>query len=194
MVVEGGLQNPNLELTSPGRRLGGYVLEIVLSIITLGIGWIIWYLIVATKGQSPAKQLLGMRVVLEDGASAGLGRMLVRDVVVKWIGIFGLFGLLGFLTGWEGFDIAAFFVFALAALWCAWDANRQCLWDKVVNTYVVRERTYMSPVTGATVQAPGAPAGGQAAENLRTLAELHERGLLTDEEYEERRAREAERL
>ena len=32
------------------------------------------------------------------------------------------------------------------------------------------------------------------AENLRTLAELHERGLLTDEEYEERRAREMERL
>ena len=35
---------------------------------------------------------------------------------------------------------------------------------------------------------------GEAAENLQTLEDLHNRGLLTDEEYEERRAREVERL
>lgn len=34
----------------------------------------------------------------------------------------------------------------------------------------------------------------RAAENLQTLQDLHARGLLTDEEYEERRAREMENL
>ncbi len=36
--------------------------------------------------------------------------------------------------------------------------------------------------------------GGDAADNLRTLGELRERGLLTEAEFEERRARELERL
>ena len=40
----------------------------------------------------------------------------------------------------------------------------------------------------------GAEAARRAAQNLRSLAELRERGLLTSEEYEERRAREVERL
>ncbi len=38
------------------------------------------------------------------------------------------------------------------------------------------------------------PEVGNAADNLRTLGELRERGLLTDAEFEERRARELERL
>ncbi len=36
--------------------------------------------------------------------------------------------------------------------------------------------------------------GSSAADNLRTLGELRDRGLLTDAEFEERRARELERL
>ena len=86
----------------------------------------------------------------------------------------------------------------IAALWCTWDKDRQCLWDKIIETYVVYAP---SGFADAFVMAPEdangggpTPGTGEAAENLRTLAELHERGLLTDEEYEERRAREMERL
>ena len=44
-------------------------------------------------------------------------------------------------------------------------------------------------------ESPTAPGGaGDAADNLRTLGELKERGLLTDAEFEERRARELKRL
>ncbi|MCY3645464.1 MAG: SHOCT domain-containing protein [Chloroflexi bacterium] len=39
-----------------------------------------------------------------------------------------------------------------------------------------------------------APRSSEAADNLLTLAELRDRGLLTDAEFEERRARELERL
>ena len=88
--------------------------------------------------------------------------------------------------------LIALALFALAALWCVWDKNRQCLWDKVLRTGVVH-----GGGQGGALAATGPSSGGsgnEVAENLRTLAELHERGLLTDEEYEERRAREMERL
>lgn len=31
-------------------------------------------------------------------------------------------------------------VFVVAALWCVWDADRQCVWDKIVRTRVVNAR------------------------------------------------------
>ena len=44
-------------------------------------------------------------------------------------------------------------------------------------------------------ESSAAPSGdGNAADNLRTLGELRERGLLTDEEFQERRERELKRL
>lgn len=178
-------EGPELELASQGRRLAAYVLDIVLFAVTLGIGWLIWLLVVGQRGQNPGKQLLGMHVVREDGSRAGLGWMLLREIVIKWAAFVVLDlvlspvnpGLAGTIT------LAAF---AVAALWCAWDANRQCLWDKMIGTYVVEADT--SGGMRATSSAE------RAAENLETLQDLHARGLLTDEEYEERRARELESL
>ncbi len=177
---------PELELASQGRRLAAFLLDIPLFFITLGIGWLIWLLVVGGRGQNPAKQILGMHVVLADGNRAGLGRMLLREIIAKW----GAFVLLDYVLGFADGDVAGWVslaAFAVAALWCTWDANRQCLWEKVVGTYVVREVD--APVGGRVVSPEE-----RAAENLETLADLHARGLLTDEEYEERRAREMERL
>ncbi|MFM8380711.1 MAG: hypothetical protein ACKOA6_01785, partial [Actinomycetota bacterium] len=50
-------------IASPWLRLAAYLLEAVLQTVTLGIGWLIWAAIVAGNGQTPAKQLLRMRVV-----------------------------------------------------------------------------------------------------------------------------------
>jgi uncharacterized RDD family membrane protein YckC len=59
---ESGLALPNgTVLASPGRRIGAFFLAIPLSIITLGIGYLIWGLIVWGNGQTPALQVLGMR-------------------------------------------------------------------------------------------------------------------------------------
>lgn len=185
-VYEGEYEGPELELASQGRRLGGFILDIILFTVTLGIGWTIWYLAVAFRGRSPAKQILGMHVVRGDGNPAHLGWMLLRDLVIRggiYVGLSYLFGLVLSSTG----NYVALGVLALAALWCVWDANRQCLWDKVVGTYVVRQ---VEGPAGARVVSPTE----RAAENLETLQDLHARGLLTDEEYEERRAREIERL
>ena len=61
-------------ISSAGKRLGAYLFEVVLCTVTLVIGWMIWSLIVFGKGQTPAKQLLGMKVVQDATALVELGR------------------------------------------------------------------------------------------------------------------------
>ena len=56
-----GLQLPDqTELASVGRRIGAYFLAIPLIIVTLGIGYLIWGLIVWGRGQTPALQVTGL--------------------------------------------------------------------------------------------------------------------------------------
>ncbi|MDQ6697220.1 MAG: hypothetical protein M3Z46_07150, partial [Actinomycetota bacterium] len=38
--------------SSVGKRFGGYLLEGLLLVVTLGLGWLIWSLIVWNKGQT----------------------------------------------------------------------------------------------------------------------------------------------
>src|SRR5262245_61877134 len=78
-------------LASAGKRLGAALLEGVLVVVTLGIGWLIWSFIVWSKGQTPAKSLLGMRcVITTSGGVAGWGTMFLREIVGK--------GLIGTIT------------------------------------------------------------------------------------------------
>src|SRR4051794_34394459 len=67
-------------IASSGRRLGAYCLEFVLMIVTLGIGWTIWSIVLWGQGQSPAKKVLGLRVVkLQTGKAATRGTMFLRE-------------------------------------------------------------------------------------------------------------------
>lgn len=73
---------PGVELASHGRRIGAYFLSIPLSIVTLGIGYLIWGLIVWGKGTSPALQVLGMRVYRpEQQQVATFGTMALRNII-----------------------------------------------------------------------------------------------------------------
>lgn len=175
-----------LDFASPARRLGGGLLDIGLGIVTLGIGWLIWWLIVAGRGQSPAKQILGMRVVRMAGEQASYSWMLLRDIGVIIVGFAVLELILAAITSEDIGGTIAGILFLVCGLWCFWDAKRQCLWDKLLGTCVVRAE--------GPGGVPAAAPSQEARQNLETLQDLHERGLLTDEEYEERRAREVERL
>lgn len=73
---------PGTQLTSIGKRVGAYLLGIVLFIVTLVIGYIIWSLIVWTRGQTPEMQILNMRVYrFDDRRAARWGWMFVRQVL-----------------------------------------------------------------------------------------------------------------
>ena len=106
-------------------------------VITLGIGWFIWLAIVAPRGQTPSKQLLGMYVLRDDGSRAGGGYVWLREVVVKWL----LFGVAISV-------IVHGIAFSISALWCLGNRERQCLWDKVTATYVGHSPIGYRPLAG----------------------------------------------
>jgi hypothetical protein len=112
-----------VHLSSPGRRLGAHLLEGVLVVVTLFVGWLVCALIVFGRGQTPAKQLLGMRAIkLRTGMKAGWGTMFLREFVAKLI--------IGFL---------AWFTLGIVYFWLIWDKNNQELWDKIVDTVIVND-------------------------------------------------------
>jgi len=112
-------------LTSPGRRLGQFLLDILLFVFTLAIGWIIWSLVVWGRGQTPAMQLLHIQVIKSKTAiPATWGTMFVREFLGKHL----LMGLIA------GVFFPAWIVLVFMILW---DKNRQEPWDKIADTLVV---------------------------------------------------------
>jgi uncharacterized RDD family membrane protein YckC len=110
-------------ISTGGRRFAAFLLEILLSIVTLGIGWLIWSLIVWGDGKTPAKALMGMRVVnSETGQVATWGTMALREVVGKWILGNVTFGITTVVGG----------IMILGE-------SRQAIWDKIATTVVVDE-------------------------------------------------------
>jgi uncharacterized RDD family membrane protein YckC len=117
---------PGVVVSSVGKRLGGYALELVLVIVTLFVGWLIWSLVVWGNSTSPSKQLLKMKVVKKDsGLRASYGTMALRELVGKWL-IVSI--VIGSLCG-----IAAL----ILDFMLLWDKDRQELWDKIAGTIVV---------------------------------------------------------
>jgi uncharacterized RDD family membrane protein YckC len=114
-------------LSSLGERFGGYLLDGLLGLVTLGIGWIIWCCFTFSKGQTPAKQIMGMRVVKQDtGLAATWGEMFLRNVVIPFgLGMVGLF-LFGIPT-----IVAACLIFG--------GHLRQTGWDYMMRTVVVND-------------------------------------------------------
>jgi uncharacterized RDD family membrane protein YckC len=109
-----------LPLTSKGKRFGAYLLEGLLIVVTLFIGWLIWSLIIWGKGQTPAKSLLGMRVIHDATMRpATMGVMALRELVGKVV--------LSIVPFWQ--IISGIFVLATD--------DSTAVWDKIAHTHVV---------------------------------------------------------
>ena len=71
-------------LASPQARLGAYLVDIGLAIVTLFIGWLIWSFFTWQTGQTPAKRILKQVIVSsKNGAPFTWTQMLLREAVVK---------------------------------------------------------------------------------------------------------------
>jgi hypothetical protein len=174
------------------ERLGAWLVNAILTILTLGIGWIIWWFIVAPRGQNPGKAVVGLRVIKSDGHAVGTGFMFLR-------------GLVGIALG--------YIPFFLDDLWILWDKDTQTLHDKVASTVVVKARGSEKIVAQGSlgpppegVTAPPAfappmtlPGTGPSStpvsrpsedipSQLEKLAALHDSGVLTDEEFAAKKA------
>jgi uncharacterized RDD family membrane protein YckC len=77
-------------LASPGARFGSYLMEYVLLFVTLGVGWLVWSLIVWDKGTTPGHQVL-KQIIVDEKTQEPLswGRMALRELVFK--GLVGAF-------------------------------------------------------------------------------------------------------
>ncbi|WP_305784007.1 RDD family protein [Symbioplanes lichenis] len=72
-----------------GDRIVAALLDFLLVVLTLGIGWMIWSLVTWQQGQSPAKSMLGLTVVdAATGRPYGMGQMFVREFLVRGL-LFG---------------------------------------------------------------------------------------------------------
>lgn len=130
-------QPDELVLAGPGRRFAGFLLELTLILLTIFVGWAIWSAFVYRRGQTPAKQLLRMYVMREDGTRSGGWYTLLREWVIKPV----TNGLVSTMTLGVGQIVGA--------AWCIWDEKRQTLWDKVGATYVAWSPKGYRPKTAA---------------------------------------------
>ncbi len=70
-------------VASPARRLAGFALTVGLIVVTLVVGYVVWALVLWSQGTTPAKRLLGMKMVsTRTGQTLGWGEMCVRNFVL----------------------------------------------------------------------------------------------------------------
>jgi len=146
-ICHANLINPLIgRLASPGRRLGAYLLDVVIFGCLIGFSIVpvagiiaheelsdnqviavlicgmlffaavLWTLILFRNGLTPGKKILGIKVIKEDGGRAGFITMLIREVVGKSI---------------------SSLIFSLGFLWILFDRENQGWHDKLMNTYVI---------------------------------------------------------
>ena len=99
----------------------------ILGIILLG--YIVWWLIALGRGQTPGKQIVGIRVIKDDGSPSNWGYTFLREFVIKLL-------LVGFISDMT-FGIARLVDY----LWPLWDRaeKMQTLHDKMLGTIVVKK-------------------------------------------------------
>lgn len=168
-----------MESATPARRLSGHLLDGLIGLLTLGVGWFIWLAIVAPRGQSPGKALVGTYIVRSDATIAGAGLVWLRELLVKGL----LLWFIGLVTAGLGY-----LLLVVGGLWCLWDQDKQCLWDKITSTYIGSAPT--PPIRTEATHAPVT----NTAEKLRELRGLFDDGLITESEYDSRRKRLVSRL
>ena len=121
------------------HRLGALVLDAVLMVLTLGIGWLIWSLVIWGNGQTPAKQILKIRVYnSETGQVVSWGHMALREALLGWwFGISIAISLLALVT--FGLGTLAFIAWFVVEIVFYFTKDSRTVRDMWVKTAVVNE-------------------------------------------------------
>ena len=113
-------------LASVQARLGSFLLDLGLMVVTLFIGWVIWNLYTWKTGQTPAKRLLRQVVVdVNTGEVFSWSRMALREFAVK--GAAG--NIVGGATSGVSFVVDSLFVFR---------QDRRTVHDLIVGSKVIQ--------------------------------------------------------
>jgi len=113
-------------LASVQARLGSFLLDLGLMVVTLFIGWVIWNLYTWKTGQTPAKRILKQVVVdANTGEVFSWSRMALREFAVK--GAAG--NIVGGATNGISFAVDSLFVFR---------EDRRTVHDLIVGSKVIQ--------------------------------------------------------
>jgi uncharacterized RDD family membrane protein YckC len=109
---ESGLVLPQgVRPRSIGRVAAAYALAVLLFIVTLGIGYLIWSVIVWDGGQTPAQKLVGLRCCdPETSRPASRGQMAIRQITGLLLNGELLMGPFILLTSQDRASVGDFFV------------------------------------------------------------------------------------
>jgi len=175
-------------VTYTRRFFGDSWLEAILQVCTLGIGWFIWFFIVAPRGQTPAKQLLHVYIHdNETGQVATAGRVWMREFVAKNAAVW-LLTLAGYLI----FDSTSFglgnIYYIIGALMVFSEGGR-ALWDRIAGTVVRYHPDGVNAPSRTAEQQFGVSSSAAITPEarLRELDRMAARGLITTDEYEAKR-------
>lgn len=146
---------PPAALASGWIRIEEAVVELLLFVGTLGIGWLVWWIVAWGRGDSPAKQVLALRVVRSgDRQLPGFRKMALREGVGRFVP--AAIGAVAYVYARDGVGGAGFVVGFVAAYFAVGvgflfaDESRQAPWDKLAGTVVIAPRpvTPTEPSTG----------------------------------------------
>ncbi|QMU72986.1 RDD family protein [Streptacidiphilus sp. P02-A3a] len=115
-----------LELrASPWIRLGAQLLNGLLSIVTLFIGWLIWAMITWSNDScNPGQKILGLKVVKKDtGAALTWGELFIRNFLLGGI-VYGI----------------TFSVLYVVDIFKTFGTERQRVLDSMAGTVVIRTK------------------------------------------------------
>ena len=119
-----GSQASGVVACGNGVRLWATVLDGLLFIVTCGIGWLIWSIVLWQQSTSPAKKMLNLKIVdINTGAPASMQQMLLREVLGKIV--------LSTVSSGVSTLIGAVLILVVP--------SRQGVWDYISKTTVVRE-------------------------------------------------------
>ena len=104
------------------------LLTTALASLAILFGYFVWWLFALRRGQTPGKQVVGIRVIRDDGSPSDWGYTFVREFVIKFL----VGGVLSGMTGG--------IYWMVDHLWPLFDENLQTLHDKMVSTIVVQDQ------------------------------------------------------
>ena len=135
------------QLASISDRFASLLIDYIFIVVLLGIGWIVWWLIILHRGQTPGKQLVGIYTafIKSPDMPVSWGYGFLRDIFFK-LGL--IYIVLAVVLGsiLELLRFSGFWIFWILILidhcWAFWDKseNKQTLHDKMFNTSVYKKK------------------------------------------------------
>jgi uncharacterized RDD family membrane protein YckC len=132
------------------HRLGGKAVDLAMYVVTFGVGWVIWSLVVWGQGQTPGKQILKLRVYNKTtNKPVKWGQMAIREALLPMAIVVTIVLLAAVVSLWTidstkaavlGFlYLAGFAIQLIDAFWILKGSERNRLVDKFAKTDVLNE-------------------------------------------------------